>query len=223
MCIFAAGQLHLWLRAIGGQSVIRTITSWMSVWAAPMPCWSRVKGTIDNCDMLIRGWIEEKIPLWGHEGTPHGSLFRGGCQFNSRTSADEPPSKRKEMVLWGAFVSEPLSWVSHHEAVWKEAILCGRLLSQGTCLCQRWWKKPHLSDWHNARLQNLPFTKCWEHLFVLINESAHLNAHFFDLIAGTKQTFYEMNDPWLIDTTSCPLQKWRGHEATWGFIVFLKE
>ncbi|KAM7408628.1 hypothetical protein PAMA_002376 [Pampus argenteus] len=46
----------------------------------------RIKGVVDKCDMLIRGQMEEKIPLSGHEGTPHGSCFRGGCHLNSRTS-----------------------------------------------------------------------------------------------------------------------------------------
>lgn len=52
------GELNLWLQSISGQSVIRTFRSCISVWAALMPHWGRVKGVIDKCDMLIRGWIE---------------------------------------------------------------------------------------------------------------------------------------------------------------------
>lgn len=89
------GELNLWLQSISGPSVIRTFKSWISVWAALMPHWGRVKGVINKCDMLIRGWIEEKIPLSGHEGTPHDSLFRGGCHFNSGMSTDDLANKRK--------------------------------------------------------------------------------------------------------------------------------
>ena len=87
-----------WMRALGLQVV--TSKRWTSVTAGLVPPrWGRIKGVIDKCDMLIRGQMEEKIPLSGHEGTPRGSCFRGGCHFNSRTSTADLPSKRKEMMV----------------------------------------------------------------------------------------------------------------------------
>lgn len=96
-------QLNLCPQSIGGQSVIRTSKSWMSVRAGLMPCWGRIKGPIDKCDMLIQGQIEEKIPLSGHEGTPCGTSFRGGCHLSSRTSTVDLASNRKEMMVMRCF------------------------------------------------------------------------------------------------------------------------
>lgn len=154
--------LHLyircnWIFALGGQSVIRTSKSWMSVRAALMPCWGRIKGTIDKCDMLIWGQIEEKIPLSGHEGTPHGSCFRGGCHFNSRTSIVDLASKRKEMMVmrcfcfWALFMT-----VRPWRCLNRGNFFCWKLLSWGSCLC---WRRGvlDLCDWHCVILQNPPF------------------------------------------------------------------
>lgn len=109
-------QSNLCPWSVGGQNIIKTFKRWMSVWAGLMSHWGRMKGTIDKSDMLIRGQREEKILLSWHEGTPHGSHIRGGCHFNSRTSMDDQARKKSRWLLWDAFVSEPFSRLSDHEA-----------------------------------------------------------------------------------------------------------
>lgn len=75
----------------------------MSVSAGLESHWGRIKDVIDKCDMLIQGQIEEKIPLSGDEGIPHGSCFRGGCHFSSRPSEVDLASKRKEVMVIRCF------------------------------------------------------------------------------------------------------------------------
>lgn len=90
------------------------VTSWhqRAEWVLELGwCHARIEGVIDKCDMLIWGQMEEKIPLSAHEGTSHGSCFRGGCHLNSRTSTVDLACKRKEMIVircfcfWTLFVS----------------------------------------------------------------------------------------------------------------------
>ncbi len=131
-------QLNLCPLSVGGQSVIRTSKSWMSVRAGLMPCWGRIKGAIDKCDMLIRGQTEEKIPLSGHEGTPRGSCLRGGCQWNCRTIIVDLASERKEMMVmrgfcfWTRFVTvRPWSRLNRGNFLLKVVVL--RQLSVRRC------------------------------------------------------------------------------------------
>lgn len=105
----------------------------MSVRTGLVPRWGGIKGIIDKCDMLIQGQIEEKIPLSGHEGAPHGSRFRGGCHFNSRTSIVDVASKREEMMVircfcfWSPFMTvrpwSHLSWA----LFWLEIVVSRQL------------------------------------------------------------------------------------------------
>ena len=122
-------ELNVWLQSISGQNVIRTLKSWISVWAALLPHWGRVKSVIDKCDMLIWGVNRRKdssVRTW--RSTSWQPLQRG-LPFQQQDEHRWSGKQEKGVMLWGAFVSEPLSWLSDHGAVWMQAILCGRLLS----------------------------------------------------------------------------------------------
>lgn len=136
------GQLNLWLQSISGQSVISTFGSWISVWAALMPHWGRVKGLIDKCDMLIRGWIEEKIPLSGHEGTPRDSSSEGAAIATAGWAqmiwqATERCYVMRCFCFWTPFVTvRPQSCLNGGNFMWKVVVLKQLSLQE--------LKKPHL-------------------------------------------------------------------------------